>query len=158
MDQLLLPRQCPYDRCTNWATTNGSGMFCFSHGGWCQCSHVSCSNFAQAGGLCIKHGYRKPTCSVGVCSNQSVAHRLCKRHGARLCCIVVCRSFLLSVQACVQHTGRGLSWWGDLLFFGIYGSPLEPPFLGTSSKTLSWLSPVAQTVVQPLWLNEGVEV
>jgi hypothetical protein len=51
---------------------NGSGRFCFTHGGRRVPSHASCLNFAQAGGRCIKHGYKKPTCSVDGCGNQSL--------------------------------------------------------------------------------------
>jgi hypothetical protein len=79
-------------------------MFCISHGGRHQWSHASCSNFAQAGGLCIKHGYKKPTCSVDGCSNQSVARGLCKRHGAHLCCnIINCTKSVLKHNMCQSH-------------------------------------------------------
>ncbi len=74
MDQSLFPGQCQYDGCTHHINANGSGRFCFTHGGLRVCSHASCLNFAQAGGQCIKHGYEKPTCSEDRCSNQSFAH------------------------------------------------------------------------------------
>ncbi len=60
MDQLLLPGQCQYDGCTHRVNSNSSGRFCFTHGGQHVCSHTSCSKFVQAGGQCIKHGYKKP--------------------------------------------------------------------------------------------------
>jgi hypothetical protein len=88
MDRLLLPGQCQYNGCTHHDNSTGSGRFCFTHGGRRLCSHASCLNFAQAGGWCIKHGYKKPTCSVDGCSNQSLAHGLCKRHGAHRSCNV----------------------------------------------------------------------
>jgi hypothetical protein len=104
MDQLLLPRQFQYNGCTNRINANGSGMFCFTHGRWCQCSHASCLNFAQAGGWCIKHGYKKPTCSMDGCSNQSVARGLCKRHGAHHCCNVInCTKIVFSHNMCQFH-------------------------------------------------------
>ncbi len=79
-------------------------MFCFSHGGWLQCSHASCSNFAQAGGLCIKYGYKKPTCSVDGCSNQSVACGLCKKHRACHCCNVInCTKSTFKHNMCQSH-------------------------------------------------------
>jgi hypothetical protein len=62
------------------------------------------------------------------------------------------------VQSLGQDPGRGLSWWGDLYFFGTFGSPLEPAFLGASGEAFTWQSPFAQPLVQPLWLNDGVEV
>jgi hypothetical protein len=78
--------------------------FCFTHGGWRVCSHASCLNFAQAGGWCIKHGYKKPTCSVDGCSNQSVAHGLCKRHGApRSCNVINCTNHVFSQNMCQLH-------------------------------------------------------
>jgi hypothetical protein len=54
-------------------------------------------NFAQAGGWCIKDGYKKPTCSLDGCSNQSIARGLCKRYGAH-------RSF--NVINCSNHVFR----------------------------------------------------
>jgi hypothetical protein len=104
MDQLLLPGRCQYNGCTNRATVIGSGMFCFSHGGrrWCSCA--SCSKFAQAGGLCIKHGYKKLTCSMDGLSNQSVARGLCKRHRARCCCNVInCIKSIFKHNMCRSH-------------------------------------------------------
>jgi hypothetical protein len=104
MDRLLLPGQCQYDRCTHHVNSNGSGRFCFTHGGRHLCSHASCSNFAQAGGRCIKHGYKKPTCSVDGCSNQSVACGLCKRHGAHHSCNVInCTNHVFSNNMCRFH-------------------------------------------------------
>jgi hypothetical protein len=104
MDQLLLPRQCQYNGCTHCLNSNGSGRFCFTHCGWCVCSHASCLNFAQAGGRCIKHGYKKPTCSMDGCSNQSVARGLCKRYRAYHCCNVInCRKSIFSQNMCRFH-------------------------------------------------------
>jgi hypothetical protein len=44
------------------------------------------------------------------------------------------------------------------IFFGTFGSPLEPPFLGASGEAFSRQSLFARPLVQPLWLNEGMEV
>ncbi len=104
MDRLLLPGQCQYNGCTHRIISNGSGRFCFTHGGWHVCSHASCSNFAQAGGQCIKHGYKKPACSMDGCSNQSVAHGLCKRHRAHHCCHVInCTNHVFRYNMCRFH-------------------------------------------------------
>jgi hypothetical protein len=79
-------------------------MFCFTHGGWHQCSHASCSNFAQTGRRCIKHGYKKPTCSMDGCSNQSIVHELCKRHGAHHNCNVInCTKSIFRHNMCRSH-------------------------------------------------------
>ncbi len=104
MDWLLLPGQCQYNRCTHHVNSTGSGRFCFTHGWRCLCSHAFCLNFAQAGGRCIKHGYKKPTCSVDGCSNQSVAHGLCKRLGACFCYNVInCTSHVFRQNMCQFH-------------------------------------------------------
>jgi hypothetical protein len=101
MDQLLLPGQRQYNGCTHRVNSNGSGRFCLTHGGQHVCSHASCLNFAQAGGRCIKHGYKKPTCSVDGCSNQSVARGLCKRHGAhRSCNVINCTNHVFRQNMC----------------------------------------------------------
>ncbi len=72
-----------------------------------------------------------------------------------LCSAFAGWSFQISVQSCIQNAGRGLSWWGDLYFFGTFGSHLEPPFLGASGEAFSWQSPFARPLVQTLWLNES---
>jgi hypothetical protein len=104
MDRLLLPGGCQYDGCTHRVNSNDSGRFCFTHGGWHVCSHASCLNFAQAGGRCIKHGYKKPTCSVDGCSNQSIVCGLCKRHGAhRSCNVINCTNHVFNQSMCRFH-------------------------------------------------------
>ena len=104
MDQLLLPGQCQFDGCTHCVNSTGSGRFCFTHGGRRVGSHASCSNFAQAGGRCIKHGYKKRTCSVDGCSNQSVRCGLCKRHRAhRSCNVINCTSHVFRQNMCQFH-------------------------------------------------------
>ncbi len=104
MDQILLLGQCQYDGCTHRVNSNGSGRFCFRHGGRHVCSHASCLNFAQAGGRCIEHGYKMPTCRVDGCNNQSNARGLCKRHGAHCCCNVInCTKSVFSHNMCRFH-------------------------------------------------------
>ncbi len=104
MDQFLLPRWCQYDGCTHCVDSNGYGRFCFIHGGRPICSHALCLNFAQAGGGCIKHGYKKPTCIVDGCSNQHVARGLCKRHGGHhLCNVINCTHHVFRHNMCRSH-------------------------------------------------------
>ncbi len=43
MDRFLLPGRCQYDGCTHQINSNGSGRFCFTHGGRPMCSHALCS-------------------------------------------------------------------------------------------------------------------
>jgi hypothetical protein len=104
MDRFLLPGGCQYDGCTHHVNSNGSGRFCFTHGGRPICSHASCLNFAQAGGWCIKHGYKKPICIVDGCSNQHIARGLCKRHGGhRLCNVINCTHHVFRRNMCRSH-------------------------------------------------------
>jgi hypothetical protein len=104
MDWSLLPGQCQYNGCTHHVNSNGSGRFCFTHGGRAIRSHALCSNLAQAGGRCIKHGYKKPTCIVDGCSKQHVAHGLCKRHGGhRLCNVINCTHHVFRLNMCQSH-------------------------------------------------------
>jgi hypothetical protein len=104
MDRFLLPGRCQYDGYTHPVNSNGSCRFCFTHGGQPICSHALCSNFAQAGGRCIKHGYKKPTCIVDGCSNQRVEHGLCKRHGGhRLCNVINCTHHVFRHNMCRSH-------------------------------------------------------
>jgi hypothetical protein len=44
------------------------------------------------------------------------------------------------------------------IFFETFGSPLEPLFLGASDEAFLRQLPFARPHVQPLWLNEGMEV
>ncbi len=104
MDRFLLPGRCQCDGCTHCVNSNGSGRFCFTHGGRPICSHALCSNFTQAEGRCIKHGYKKPTCIVDGCSNQCVARGLCKRYGGhRLCNVINCTHHVFRRNMCQSH-------------------------------------------------------
>jgi hypothetical protein len=52
----------------------------------------------------IKHGYKKPTCSMDGCSNQSIACGLCKRHVAHHSCNVInCTKSIFSHNRCRFH-------------------------------------------------------
>ncbi len=42
------------------------------------------------------------------------------------------------------------------VFFGTFGSPLEPPFLGASGEAFSQQLPFARLLVQTLRLNDNV--
>ena len=77
---------CHFEGCNNRATCPGFSNFCKRHGGRYRCTHHDCRNFAQARGLCIKHGYRKPRCSIDGCNKQSVLKGLCKNHGQKQRC------------------------------------------------------------------------
>ncbi len=74
---------------------------------------------------------------------------------AELC---IHRALFLDMSCTILFTR---CWKGAFLmrrsvFFWTFGSPLEPPFLGTSGEAFSRQSPFARPLVQPLWLNESV--
>jgi hypothetical protein len=78
---------------------------------------------------------------------------------ARTAVLCICRLLFPNFSASL-HRKR---WKGAFLMrrfvvFGTYGSPLLPPFLDESGKAFSWQLPFAWMLVQPLWLNEGMEV
>ncbi len=76
---------------------------------------------------------------------------------ARIAVLCICR-WLFPNFSTIWHTRRwkGFFLLGDLYFFGTFGSPLEPPFLGANGEAFSWQSPFVQPLVQTLWLNESV--
>jgi hypothetical protein len=73
---------CSSDGCTNYAQRGG---VCVRHGAtWTKgkCSSDGCTNYAQRGGVCVRHG-AKVVCSSEGCTNQVVRGGVCVRHGAR---------------------------------------------------------------------------
>ena len=48
------------------------------------CSSDGCTNFAQKGGACNRHGTKKKKCSSDGCTNQSVKGGVCVKHGAKV--------------------------------------------------------------------------
>ena len=49
-----------------------------------QCSSERCTNYAQKGGVCVRHGAKRKRyeCSAIGCTNIVVKGGVCKRHGA----------------------------------------------------------------------------
>ena len=69
-----------HEGCKNYAQKGG---VCIKHGAsWTKrtCSHEGCTNQAVQGGVCIKHGAKVKTCSHDGCTNQSRKGGLCIRH------------------------------------------------------------------------------
>ena len=56
------------------------------------CRIEGCSNNAQKGGVCVRHGATRPRCKIEGCSNQTINGGVCIRHGAttRRCKIEGC--------------------------------------------------------------------
>jgi hypothetical protein len=58
---------------------------CIRHGAkvkYKRCSREGCSNLAQKGGVCIKHGAKVKLCSSEGCTNKVQKGGVCRRHGA----------------------------------------------------------------------------
>ena len=76
---------CSNEGCTNYAQNGG---VCIRHGAKVKrktCKHNGCANQVQKGGVCIRHGAKKKksTCSHEKCTNQAVRGGVCQRHGAK---------------------------------------------------------------------------
>ena len=75
-------KRCSSDGCTNQAQKGG---VCTRHGAtreYKRCSTEGCTSFALKGGVCMKHGAKKKLCSVEGCTNHSKRGGVCWRHGA----------------------------------------------------------------------------
>jgi hypothetical protein len=170
MDQLLLPGQCQYNGCTHHVYSTGSDRFCFTHGGRRLCSHASCLNFAQAGGWCIKHGYKKPTCSVDGCSNQSIAQGLCKRHRAHHSCNVnnctnnvfrhnMCRFDYSSTNVTSRVTNESITVFTTTNFITESGTVTTNLFTATTkSSTRMEIDIIIQQVMEFVGMGNWVQV
>ena len=49
-----------------------------------RCNSVGCTNLAQKGGVCMKHGAKRKSCSSDGCTNQAIKGGVCWRHGAKV--------------------------------------------------------------------------
>lgn len=69
------------------------------------CSHEGCTNNAQTGGVCIKHGAKKKRyeCSYDGCTNQVQIGGVCKRHGAKR----KKYTYTCSHEGCTNHVVKG---------------------------------------------------
>lgn len=74
------------------------------------CSHEGCTNNAQTGGLCTRHGAKrkKYTCSHEGCSNHVLKGRVCRRHGAqaKLCKHEGCTNQAIIGGVCWSHGAK----------------------------------------------------
>lgn len=71
------------------------------------CNVLGCTNIAQNGGVCIRHGasWSKKQCSVDECTNQAINGGVCRRHGAKvkLCSLGGCNNHAKLAGMCVRH-------------------------------------------------------
>eukprot|EP00984_Skeletonema_dohrnii_P023595 scaffold12683_cov144-Skeletonema_dohrnii-CCMP3373.AAC.6 len=70
-----------------------------------RCNFVNCTNYAQNGGVCKRHGAKKKACSVDDCTNQSISGGVCVRHGAKV------EYKLCSVEGCASKAQKGGVCW-----------------------------------------------
>ena len=77
----LTKKQCSYEGCTNVAQAGG---VCTRHGAKLKrCSRDRCTNQAQKLDLCTKHGAKRKLCSYEGCSNVAQKGGVCEKHGAK---------------------------------------------------------------------------
>ena len=74
-------KECSADGCTNQAQRGG---VCQRHGAKKRrCRIEGCTNHIQKGGVCKRHGAQVKQCSSEGCTNQAKKGGVCKRHGAK---------------------------------------------------------------------------
>ena len=72
-----------------------------------RCSCEGCSNYAQRGGVCTRHGAKKKQCSKEGCTNNAQNGGVCIRHGAkRLCSSEGCTNRAQTGRVCIKHGAR----------------------------------------------------
>jgi hypothetical protein len=69
------------------------------------CSADGCTNYAQLGGVCIRHGAKQKRCKIDGCTNQAKKGEVCVKHGAQLkqCNIEGCTNIVVKGGVCVKH-------------------------------------------------------
>ena len=75
---------CSHEGCTNLAQRGG---ICRKHGGKQirkTCSNEGCAAIAHKGGVCIRHGAKAKTCCRDGCTNNAKIGGVCCRHGAKV--------------------------------------------------------------------------
>jgi hypothetical protein len=74
-------KRCCSDGCTNQAQKGG---VCIKHGSKVErCSSDGCTNKVIKGGVCVKHGAEVKRCSSDGCTNKVIKGGVCVRHGAK---------------------------------------------------------------------------
>ena len=75
-----------------------------------QCSVGRCTNIAQKGGVCCRHGAKRKQCSVGRCTSIAKKGGVCWRHGAKInhkrCSKRGCTSNARVGGVCRRHGAR----------------------------------------------------
>ena len=73
-----------------------------------RCSIEGCTNFAQKGGVCIKHGANVKRCSSEGCTKQAQKGGVCIKHGAKVkqCRVEGCTTFAQRGGVCIKHGAK----------------------------------------------------
>ena len=98
--------ECSADGCTNYAQQGG---VCKRHGAKVKrCSSEGCTNLAQNGGVCVKHGAKVKRCSSEGCTNIALKGGMCMRHGAKVkrCSSVGCTNNAQNGGVCIRHGAK----------------------------------------------------
>ena len=93
---------CSTDGCIQYAQKGG---VCIKHGAKVKiCMHEGCTNKVQKGGVCWRHGERK-VCSHDECIQYAQKGGLCNRHGskAKLCSHEGCTKYAQKGGECIKH-------------------------------------------------------
>ena len=74
------------------------------------CSVNKCTNYAQTGGVCIRHGAKQKRCSREECTNRAIKGGVCVRHGAKqkrkLCSNEGCKNQAINGGVCWRHGAK----------------------------------------------------
>ena len=101
--------KCTHENCTNIAQKGGT---CTRHGAKSTCSHEGCTNLSYKGGVCCKHG-GKPIkiCTHEGCTNRGWHKGLCERHKPtkrikKKCSAEGCNNIAMKGGVCYRHGAK----------------------------------------------------
>jgi hypothetical protein len=99
----LQHKRCSSEGCTNQAQ---NGVVCIKHGAKVErCSSDGCANRAVKGGVCVKHGAKLKLCSSEGCTNKVIKGGVCVKHGAKVkrCSTEGCTNQRVKKGVCWRH-------------------------------------------------------
>ena len=97
--------KCSAVGCTNFAQKGG---VCYRHGERKRCNSEGCVKFAHKGGVCLKHGAKIKRCNNEGCPNFAVKGGVCGRHGAerKRCSWEGCTNQVVKGGLCIRHGAK----------------------------------------------------
>jgi len=103
--QKVIRIECSVEGCNRKAA--GNGRCRTDHGGYNLCSQEECTNKAQKGGVCARHGavVKNKICTHDGCTNQAQKGGVCVKHGAILktCSHDGCTNIVQNRGVCIMH-------------------------------------------------------